>query len=91
MKRWLLAATPLLMTILGIAVFVTVNPFLGLIIVVGGYVIDWFVFDTRVLGEMPERITGPVDPEELRAYRESHPGASIGDALAAVERDRDSA
>jgi hypothetical protein len=43
-------------------------------------------FGSPILGSTTTLATGPIDPEAVRRYRESHPGTTISEAAAVVAR-----
>ncbi|OUE23667.1 hypothetical protein [Clavibacter michiganensis] len=87
MNRWLRALAPLLLTLLAIVTFLTIDRILGMLLIVVALAVA-FLSGRAVLGRVPTRPEGDIDAQEVRAYRESHPGTSIGDAATAVGRDR---
>ncbi|MBF4621627.1 hypothetical protein [Clavibacter sp. VKM Ac-2542] len=87
MSRWIRALAPLLMTLLAVVTFLTIDRILGMLLIVAALAVA-FLSGRAVLGRVPARPAGDIDAQEVRAYRESHPGTSIGDGVAAVDRER---
>lgn len=87
MSRWLRALAPLLMAVLAVVAFLAIDRTLGMLLVVAALALA-FLSGRAVLGRVPTRPARDLDPRDVRAYRESHPGSSIGDAVDAVDRDR---
>lgn len=87
MNRWLRAIAPILLTLLAVVTFFTVDRILGMLLIVVALAVA-FLSGRAVLGRVPARPATEVDPQEVRAYRERHPGTSIGDAVTAVGRER---
>jgi len=86
-NRWLRAIAPILLTLLAVVTFLTIDRILGMLLIVAALAVA-FLSGRAVLGRVPARPAGDIDPRDVRAYRESNPGASIGDAIDAVGRDR---
>ncbi|PPF60328.1 hypothetical protein C5C13_03220 [Clavibacter michiganensis] len=81
------ALAPLLMTLLAVVTFLTIDRILGMLLIVAALAVA-FLSGRAVLGRVPGRPADDIDPQEVRAYRESHPGSSIGDAVSALSRER---
>ncbi|KZC95750.1 MULTISPECIES: hypothetical protein [Clavibacter] len=87
MNRWLRALAPILLTLLAVVTFLTIDHVLGMLLIVVALAVA-FLSGRAVLGRVPARPAGDIDARAVRAYREDHPGTSIGDAVTAVGRDR---
>jgi hypothetical protein len=87
MSRWLRALAPILLTLLAVVTFLTIDHLLGMLVVVAALAVA-FLSGPAALGRVPAQPAGDVDARAVRAYREDHPGTSIGDAVTAVGRDR---
>ena len=81
MTNWLRALAPLVLTAIALVVFFTADPAVGMLLIVAALA-SAFLAGTSILGRPPRRPERDVDPVEVRAYREAHPGSTISDAVA---------
>lgn len=84
MKKYIPTALILMFVALAaIAYFAGSNPTLALVFAIGGILV-WALTPSG-LGHPPER-AGDADPQELKKYREEHPGSTIADELRASRK-----
>ncbi|ROS53889.1 hypothetical protein [Frigoribacterium sp. PhB118] len=82
MTNWLRALAPLALTTIALVVFFTADRTVGMLLVVAALA-SAFLVGKSVLGRPSRRPERDVDPAEVRAYREAHPGSTISDAVRA--------
>jgi hypothetical protein len=83
MTNWLRALAPLALTAIAVVVFFTADRTVGMLLIVAALV-STFLGGKSVLGRPSRRPERDLDPAEVRAYREAHPGRTISDAVSAV-------
>lgn len=82
MTNWLCALAPLALTAIALVVFFTADRTVGILLIVAALA-SAFLAGKSVLGCPSRRPERDVDPAEVRAYREAHPGSTISDAFRA--------
>jgi len=83
MTNWLRALAPLALTTIALVVFFTADRTVGMLVIVAALA-SAFLVGTGVFGRPSRRPERDVDPAEVRAYREAHPGSTISNAVGAV-------
>ena len=83
MMNWLRALAPLALTAIALVVFFTADRTVGMLLIVAALA-SAFLAGKSALGRPTRRPERDVDPAEVRAYREAHPGSTISDAVSAV-------
>lgn len=83
MTTWLRALAPLALTAIALIVFFTADRTVGMLLIVAALA-SAFVAGKSILGRPSKRPERQVDPAAVRAYRETHPGSTISEAVSAV-------
>lgn len=82
MTTWLRALAPLALTAIALVVFFTADRTVGMLLIVAALATG-FLAGRSALGRPTGHPAADVDPAEVRAYREAHPGTTISDAVSA--------
>ena len=83
MTNWLRALAPLALTAIALVVFFTADRTVGMLMIVAALA-SAFLAGKSIRGRPSRRPERDVDPAEVRAYREAHPGSTISDVVSAV-------
>ncbi|MDY0891656.1 hypothetical protein [Frigoribacterium sp. CFBP9030] len=86
MTNWLRALAPVALTAIALVVFFTGDSTVGMLLIVAALG-SAFSTGTRLLGHPSTGHAQEVDATAIRAYRRSHPGTTISEAVRAVGED----